>query len=128
LAPDSETCTACLSTFCLVSRKLHLACCIMFPVSDADEACYYRYTCRTVGMWRPCYGHSAFRWQFRRLFLAPRHGIQLSSQLVTCFNVCQHCLIFVTCSYQRSIEGLHGPVSCRIVLTRHHWMFFMSEH
>jgi len=43
-----------------------------------------------------------FSQQFRRLFLALNHRIQPSESAGHVFNVCRHCLIFTTCSYQRS--------------------------
>jgi len=57
LAPDSETCTACVSTFCVVSGTVHAV--LLSPVLDVDEACYYTSTSRTVGRRQPCYRWSS---------------------------------------------------------------------
>jgi len=77
LSADSETCTACVSTFCVVSGTLHAV--LLSSVLDVDEACYYTSTSRTVGRRQPCYRwSSAYRRRLRRLFLARSHDVQPS--------------------------------------------------
>jgi len=53
----NETCTACVSTSCVVSGTLHVV--LLSVVFDVDEACYYS-CCRTASWRQPCH-----RWSLR---------------------------------------------------------------
>jgi len=114
-APDSKTCTACVSTFRAVSGTVHAV--ILSPVLDVDEACYYTSTCRTVGRRQSCYRwSSAYRRQLRRLFLARSHDVQPSESA-------GHVFLFVNNVQSSHLQlstvhaGVHGTVSCRTALT-----------
>ena len=101
LAPDSEMCTACVSTFCVVSGTLHVV--LLSLVLDVDEACYYRSTSQTVSRRQPCYWwSSAYRQQLRRLFLALSHDVQPSESA-------GHVFLFVNTVRSSRLAAINGP-------------------
>jgi len=99
-----ETCSACVSTFYVVSGTLHAV--LLSLVLDVDEVWYYRSTSRTVGRRHPCYQWSS---AYRRLVQKARKkfhstpvqkaSMQLrhSTKRVSWSRVpvCQHRSIFV---------------------------------
>jgi len=114
---DSETCTACVSTFCVVSGTLHVV--LLSLVLDVDESCNYKSTCWTVGRRQPCYRwSSAYRRQLRRLFLARSHNIQPRESA-------GHVFLFVNIVRSSRLAAINGPRwptwNSLLLKTRRHW-------